>query len=295
MFFIIILILAQTLGSITSPSSRGNVVGIRPTLGLVSRSLVIPMSEHQDAVGPIAKTVKDAAYVLQAIAGKDAYDNYTFNAKVPDYVAACDASSLEGKRIGVPRDGISRFPVDEYVLAAFEAALEAIRQAGGIVVDNTNYTLPAFSYADQDFILQADFATQIPEYLSQLTSNPAKIYNVADLRNATQTTFRVEEEYPFRDTRFWDETLARGARANNTTPEFWAAYQKRVTTYRRGGVPAVLAKYKLDALVLPADSANEVPVIIGTPIITVPMGSYGVGVEIQKVRGDLVFVAPNIP
>lgn len=89
------------------PSSSKNLVGIKPTVGLTSRSLVIPISEHQDTVGPMVRTVKDAAYVLQAIAGKDPYDNYTSaipRTPLPDYVAACKLSGLKGKRIGVPRD-----------------------------------------------------------------------------------------------------------------------------------------------------------------------------------------------
>lgn len=89
----------DTAGSIVFPSSVNNVVGIRPTLELVSRYLVVPISEHQDAVGPMARSEKDATYLLSAIAGPDSKDNYTsafpFN-RVPDYVGACKSSGLEG-------------------------------------------------------------------------------------------------------------------------------------------------------------------------------------------------------
>ena len=90
-----------------SPSQKGNLVGIKPTVGLTSRYLVIPISEHQDTVGPMARTVKDAAIILQAIAGKDRNDNYTaaipFDCdKMPDYVAALDKDGLAGARIGIP-------------------------------------------------------------------------------------------------------------------------------------------------------------------------------------------------
>ncbi|KAI7301127.1 amidase, partial [Hortaea werneckii] len=97
----------ETSGSILSPSDVNNLVGIKPTVGLTSRYLVIPISEHQDTIGPMARTVKDAAYVLQALAGPDQYDNYTSaipwandTSAKPDYVAACDYNSLAGKRIG---------------------------------------------------------------------------------------------------------------------------------------------------------------------------------------------------
>ncbi len=269
-------------------------MGIRPTLGLTSRSLVVPISEHQDSVGPITKTVKDAAYVLHAIAGRDAHDNYTFTIpSVPDYVAACNTSSLVGKRIGIPRNAIPPDLRSGDSLAAFEAAVKILKEAGAIVVDNTNYTVPPFSFESQDFILFADFAINVAEYLSKLSTNPEKVYNVADLANFTRL-FKAEE-YPDRNILFWDGVLAAGPRANNTTPEFWEAYQSRLTTYRLTGVPGVLANYSLDALILPADFSSQVPTIIGTPIVTVPMGSYGPNVTIEQGARGLVNIAPNIP
>ena len=95
----------QTSGSILSPSNVNNLVGIKPTVGLTSRTLVIPISQRQDTVGPMARTVKDAAYVLQAIAGKDPLDNYTLAEPFdtpPDYVAACNFSSLKGPESAYP-------------------------------------------------------------------------------------------------------------------------------------------------------------------------------------------------
>ena len=177
------------------------MVGIRPTLGLTSRSLVVPLSEHQDVVGPIAKSVKDAAYVLQAIAGRDVDDNYTSTIpSIPDYAAACNASSLVGKRIGIPRNAIPSDLRASPVLAAFEAAINVLKQAGAIVIENTNYTLPAFSFETQDFLLQADFATDLPRYLAQLTTNPENVHSVADITNFTRR-FKAEE-YPDRDIKF---------------------------------------------------------------------------------------------
>ncbi len=192
---------------------------IRSTLDLTSRSLVVLISEHQDSVEPITKTIKDAAYVLYAIAGRDAHDNYTFTIpSVPDYVAACNISSLVGKRIDIPRNVIPLNLRTEDSLTAFEAAVKILKEADAIVVDNTNYTVPPFSFQNQDFILFADFATNVAEYLSKLSTNPEKVYNVADFANFTRL-FKVEE-YPDRNILFWHEVLAADSRANNTTPEF---------------------------------------------------------------------------
>lgn len=159
----------ETDGSIISPSDVNNIVGIKPTLGLTSRYLVIPISEHQDTVGPMARSVKDAAYLLSAIAGPDPNDNYTsaFPFKdVPDYVAACDASALKGKRIGVPRNIFgSRAMLERSVpvIAAFNASLQVFRDAGAEVIDEVY--LPGFdSIANSNFemtVLLADFPTNV--------------------------------------------------------------------------------------------------------------------------------------
>ena len=133
----------ETSGSILSPSDVNNLVGIKPTVGLTSRYLVIPISEHHDTVGPMARSVKDAAYVLQSIAGKDPNDNYTsaIPCPIPDYVAACDYNSLAGKRIGVARNVIEIWGqyTDAPVLDAFNKAVQQIEAAGATIVD-ANFT-----------------------------------------------------------------------------------------------------------------------------------------------------------
>lgn len=121
----------ETDGSIVSPSDANNLVGIKPTVGLTSRFLVIPISQHQDTVGPMARTVKDAAYLLAAIAGKDTNDNYTSAIPydpLPDYVAACNFSALAGKRLGVPRNVIEFFSDNTTgpIVSAFDEALTLI-------------------------------------------------------------------------------------------------------------------------------------------------------------------------
>ncbi len=164
----------ETDGSILSPSDANNLVGIKPTVGLTSRYLVVPISEHQDTVGPMARSVKDAAYLLSVIAGKDSRDNYTSAIPfevIPDYTAACDLAALEGKRIGVPRNPIHLSSSDAAILPAFDAALNVIRAAGATVIDNI--TLPGYDPLNEgDFeitVLEADFITNLAKYMSELT------------------------------------------------------------------------------------------------------------------------------
>ena len=292
---------SETSGSILSPSQANNLVGIKPTVGLTSRTLVIPISEHQDTIGPMTRTVKDAAYVLQAIAGRDDQDNYTLAQPFdvpPDYVAACNFSAFRGARIGIPRNliGSTREP-DNTVLAAFESAIAVIQKAGATIVDNTNITAFALDqYRDGNsttIVLEADFVTDLPKnYLSKLTSNPQNVRNLADVSNFTQTF--PPEEYPDRDTGVWDEALALGF--DNTSPQFWSAYQTNLEIAGPQGITGLLANYSLDALVLPTDFSPGLAALIGSPVITVPLGFYPPDQPIvRNRRGTLVRTGPNIP
>lgn len=290
----------QTSGSILSPSEANNLVGIKPTVGLTSRSLVIPISEHQDTVGPMARTVKDAAYILQAIAGKDIYDNYTsaipFNA-LPDYVAACNLSSLRGKRIGIPRNLITPADGDGPILSAFETALGVIKNAGATIVDNTNitdYALDQYLHGNSSIlVITADFASNLPNnYLSKLTSNPQKVYNLADVNNFTHHI--PAEDYPDRDTAIFDASLAVGF--DNTSPAVWNAYQNNLAIAGPQGILGLLANFSLDALVLPTAYSPGLPALAGLPVVTVPLGFFPSNTTaVKNDRGTLVEAGPNFP
>ena len=249
----------------------------------------------------MARTVKDAAYVLQAIAGKDPNDNYTSAIPydpLPDYVAACNFSGLMGKRIGIPRNIIYPEPGDGPVLAAFTAAIQTIKNAGATIIDNTNITAYALNqYLNgnaSSIVLDADFISDLPgEYLSKLTSNPENVHSVADVRNFTQHF--QQEDYPDRDTAVWDQSIALGF--NNTSPQFWAAYQINLVTAGQQGILGVLANNSLDALIIPTDFSPGLPAFVGTPVVTVPLGFYPSNTTIIKSqpRMDLVATGPNIP
>ncbi|KAH7069765.1 glutamyl-tRNA amidotransferase subunit A [Paraphoma chrysanthemicola] len=290
----------ETDGSILSPSQLNNLVGIKPTLGLTSRALVIPISEHQDTVGPMARTVKDAAYLLQAIVGPDTYDNYTSaipwaNSTAPDYVAACQFDALLGKRIGVPRNAIgARTRNTAPIYDAFEAALTVLRNAGAIIVENTNYTAYAeyLNSTAEDTVLSGDFGPNLAAYLAQLTVNPQDVHDLADVTNFTHTF--PAEEYPSRDTAVFDESLA--LNFTNTDSQFWQAYQYNQYLGGSGGLLGALSTYNLSAVVVPSRVASGISAIIGAPVITVPLGAYPSNTTvIPNARGNLNATAPGIP
>ncbi|KAK7184016.1 amidase [Paraphaeosphaeria sporulosa] len=287
---------SETDGSIISPSDVNNLVGIKPTVGLTSRALVIPISEHQDTVGPMARTVKDAAILLQAIAGPDAADNYTsaipHKGKLPDYLAACTIGALKGKRIGVPRNYIGPQPAP--VAEAFEAALDILREAGATIVDNTNYT----AYGEwvrsnaETVVLDSDFVANLASYLKQLTYDPTGVKSLADVKNFTQSF--GAEEYPSRDTATWDESLTLNVTYGSA--EAWATYQYNQYLGGVGGILGALRNHSLDAVVTPSSVSSGISAIIGAPIVTVPLGSYPKNTTVEyNSRGNLVAIAPNLP
>lgn len=289
----------ETSGSIVNPAERSNVVGIKPTLGLTSRSMVIPISVRQDTIGPMARTVKDAAYILSAITGKDKYDNWTSAQpfeKAPDYVKACQHSSLKGARIGVPRNGIDYFLDNSTgpIMAAFEDALRIISNAGATVVDDADFPefdFPAFS-RNSSIVLDTDFVTGIFDYLSMLKTNPKDIHNLHDIAHFTKTDPR--EQYPDRDTYVWDRELARNISSDSI--ESWSAFQANLRMAEEYGVLGAISRYELDALIMPTFASFHLPAIAGLPVITIPLGYYPAKTALSmNLKGTMVSVAPNIP
>ncbi len=289
----------ETSGSIVLPGERSNIVGIKPTLGLTSRNMVIPISLRQDSVGPMARTVKDAAYMLSAFAGKDKYDNWTLAQpfeKAPDYAKACTFSGLKGARVGVPRNGIDYY-LDEStapVMAAFEEALQIIISAGASVVYKANFANfdpPAF-HGNSSIVLDTDFVAGLTDYLSQLVQNPNKIHNLYDVSKYTKSDPR--EEYPNRDTYVWDRQSTRNI--TNASPESWQAYQVNLHMAEEMGVLGALDRYNLDALVMPTFTSFHLPAIAGLPVITVPLGFYPTGTATtMNKKGTMVQVGPGVP
>ena len=289
----------ETDGSIVSPSDVNNLVGIKPSVGLTSRYLVVPISEHQDTIGPMTRSVKDAAYILSAIVGPDAADNYTsaFPFKtMPKYEEACDFFALRGKRIGVPRAlfNITGYEYLQPVIDAFDAGLDVIRGAGATVVDNV--TLPGYEVLAtagfETIVLEADFVTDVAKYFSELSYNPHNITSLAELQTFTQE-FPLED-WPERDTLIWESAL--NLTYGNEAPEFWSNYS--AGQYYAGplGIFGALKNYSLDALVVPTMFSSYLPALLGAPIVTVPLGRFPDDTEVlPNGFGNLNATAPNIP
>lgn len=289
----------ETSGSIVLPGERNNVVGIKPTLGLTSRSMVIPISLRQDTVGPMAKSVKDAAHLLTAIAGRDNYDNWTFvqpYSRTPDFAKACSFSGLKGARIGVPRNGIHYYVDDSTapMMAAFEDALQLIGNAGASVVDKADFAAfdpPAFA-RNSSIVLDTDFISGLANYLSQLSRNPNDIHSLSDV--ARYTKAHPSEEYPDRDTYVWDRQLTRNI--SSESAQSWQAYQANLLMAEEQGVIGTLDRYNLDALVMPTFASFHLPAIAGLPVITVPLGFTPPGtVATMNLKRTMVSMGPGIP
>ena len=270
----------ETDGSIVCPSSINGIVGIKPTLGLVSRAGVIPVAHSQDTPGPMARTVADAAALLSVLAGVDERDPATAAARVePDYAAFVDADGLRGARIGAARN-LAGF--NDRVDRLFDQALEVMRSLGAEIVDPAD--LPHKDELDDPEyeVLLYEFKADIETYLATLSpSQPSR--TLADLIAFNRE--HAEEEMPFFGQEVFEKAVEKG-------PLTEPPYLEALTTCRRlardEGLDAVFAEHRLDALVAPSnqpawliDHANgdhytggeSTPAAIaGYPNLTVPMG-----------------------
>jgi amidase len=169
----------ETDGSVTRPAAINSVVGLKPTVGLVSRTYVVPISATQDTPGPMTRHVADAAAMLTAMAGSDPADPATRDADAhrTDYLKALDAGSLKGARIGVLRIGAGRQPGAD---AVFEAALASLKAAGAVLVEVKAPDLDPISAAEQ-IVLRTEFKAGVDAYLASTSPAQVKTRTLADL------------------------------------------------------------------------------------------------------------------
>ncbi|KAG8711031.1 hypothetical protein FRC09_020808, partial [Ceratobasidium sp. 395] len=288
----------DTHGSIVCPSSFNNLVGIRPTVGLTSRAGVIPISAHQDTVGPMTRNVADAATILTIIAGRDKNDNYTLAApdRIPDYTQYLDAGSVRGKRFGVPRIVFMNdtlFKIHPSVHLAFANALEIIRSLGGIVVDPAD--LPSateiMENRNETLVLGVDMKIQINAYLKNLRSIPTGATTLSKIIVYNDEHKDLEEPEGYVDQiglRWAGATLGYNS-------SYYNAIHNNYDIGRTRGIDATLITHKLDALILPSNEHTAVPAAIaGYPIVT---GFHPEDtVVVPKSAGpNTVFPAPGIP
>lgn len=271
----------ETDGSIVCPSAANGLVGIKPTIGLVSRTHVVPISHSQDTPGPMGRTVADVAAVLTVIAGTDAADAATAeaDARRTDYVAALDANALAGRRIGVLRFQAGFHPgVD----AQFERALAHLREAGTEVVEIAEAPPGANGLgADEIVILLTELKTDLNAYLA-ITPAAVTTRTLADV-------IRFNTQTPAETALFGQELFERAEATGGLQSQPYVAARARAQRNAAQAIDTMLAGNRVDALVAPTlgaawtidvvngdhfvgGGASRLPAVAGYPHVTVPMG-----------------------
>ncbi|MDI3258967.1 MAG: amidase [Sinobacteraceae bacterium] len=285
----------ETDGSIICPASFNGLVGIKPTLGLVSRSGIVPISHDQDTAGPMARSVADAAAVLGVIAGSDPRDPATAeaDAHATDYTRFLDPDGLKGRRIGVVRQLAGAEPNADRVL---EQAIALMKAQGAVIVDPVTLPHLAELGGPEMTVLLYDFKHDLAAYLA--TRPNLQVKSLADLIAFDRN--HADEEMPW----FGQELFEQAQRKGPLTD---AAYREALAKAKRlagpEGIDAALAKDHLDALLAPSwgpafvtdlvlgdhvvsgdptvGGASQPAAVAGYPSITVPAGfAHGLPVGI---------------
>jgi len=268
----------ETDGSVTCPASINGIVGLKPTVGLVSRTHIVPISHSQDTAGPMAASVREAAELLTVIAGNDPADPATRDADKhkTDYAALLDADSLKGKRIGV-----MRFASTEQLNPAFETALAILRQQGAILVNIKKFDDRAIG-KNENVVLMAELKADMAKYLK---SSPAPIQSrtLADLI-AFNKAHEQQEMSLFGQELFEEAQKTKGL----SDPAYKKARQTSFNAAGPNGIDKLLKQYDVVALVGPTagpswkidavngdqfsgGGAGNLPAVAGYPHLTVPM------------------------
>ncbi|MDB4951744.1 MAG: amidase [Gemmatimonadetes bacterium] len=280
----------ETDGSIVCPSAANSLVGIKPTVGLVSRAGIVPISHSQDTAGPMARTVADAAALLSAVAGVDPRDAATAAARghvEADYTRFLDPNGLRGARIGVSRAKFTGY--DPRTDALFDAAVADLRRLGATVVDPAEIPHAGDYDADEYQVLLYEFKADLNAYLASrgATAQVRTLKDVMDFNEAHR-----QQEMPY----FLQEIMAQAqAKGPLTEPAYRAARAKSLRMAGREGIDAVMTQHRLDALVVPTGNppwtidvllgdhflggSSTPAAVAGYPSIAVPAG-YAFGLPV---------------
>jgi amidase len=272
----------ETNGSLVCPSSVNGVVGFKPTVGLVSRAGVIPISSSQDTVGPITKNVGDAARLLSVIAGPDPNDPATMN--IPngmslDFEKPLLTATLQGKRLGI----VTAFGFGTDVMNVFNAATAKMQAAGAVLVSNVSLDVSSWGQNEMTVLL-TEFKVGIDGYLAA-HPEPGQAMTLADLIAFDSAHSSTEMQY-FGQDLFTQSEATTGL----SDPSYVSAKQAAEMATRQNGIDAALAASDLDALISPTldpawtiDYATGDPqtlhgaqgpaAVAGYPHLTVPMGN----------------------
>jgi amidase len=274
----------ETDGSIVGPASINGIVGLKPTVGLVSRRGIVPISHSQDTAGPLTRSVRDAAVMLGILAGLDSAD--PASAAVgdrfqSDYARYVDAKGLNGARLGIAR----KFFADSAPLNSFlDTCIATLKAAGAVIVDPADLPMHGSTGAAEQEVMLYEFKTGLNAYLKRLPPTlPVR---------SLSALIRFNEDHKNSEMPLFDQELLRQAEAKGPLSE--KAYQDAraacLKATRSNGIDAVLAQHKLDAIVTltsgPAwliDTVNgdsdtggcsSPAAIAGYPHITVPAGLF---------------------
>ncbi|MEP7326968.1 MAG: amidase [Gemmatimonadota bacterium] len=272
----------ETDGSIVCPSSNCGLVGIKPTVGLVSRAGIIPISATQDTAGPMARSVTDAAILLTALQGLDPRDRATqvLNGRhTEDYTTALNPAAIRGARIGVARNFFGFSPAVDRVMGE---ALDLLKHEGAVLVDPANFPT-AGQFDDSEFeVLLYEFKDGINAYLAGLGPS-ASMRTLADL-------IAFNEKEKAREMPFFDQEIFLMAQEKGplTTRAYRQALAKDDRLSRRQGIDALVTRHKLDAILAPtggpawttdhvngdhfSGGSSTPAAVAGYPAITLPAG-----------------------
>jgi amidase len=272
----------ETDGSVICPSSANGLVGIKPTLGLISRAGIIPIAHSQDTAGPMCRTVSDAAILLTALAGEDPRDAATRESRgriPPDYTRFLDANALKGARLGVAR---KYFGFSDQVDALMNSTLEELKKLGAIIVDPAD--LPSHGkFDDSEFeVLLFELKADLNAYLAGLGPN-APVKSLKDVIEFNEKN--REREMPWFGQDIFIKAEAKGPL---TTKAYVDALAKNHRLARAEGIDAIMKQHNLDAIVAPAGApawitdwingdhsiggSSNAAAVAGYPNITVPAG-----------------------
>ncbi|KQM97873.1 amidase [Sphingobium sp. Leaf26] len=272
---------SETNGSIICPASMTGLVGLKPTIGLIPRTHIVPISHSQDTAGPMARSVRDVAILLSALIASDPADPTTADAMAhaQDYAAALDPAKIGGMRIGVLRGG-----AQPALLARYDAALAVLKGLGATLVEVTKPAMDGMSAAGYD-VLRYEFKADLNAYLAATRPDQVESRTLADL-------IAFDEGHKDREMPLFGQdifTLSQ-AKAGLDDPVYRAAREKSLRLAGREGIDAMLAGNRVDLLVTisygpawPSDTVwgdqYEGPggstgpaAIAGYPHLTVPMG-----------------------
>jgi amidase len=282
----------ETNGSVVCPASANGLVGLKSTLGLVSRSGIIPIAHSQDIAGPMTRTVTDAAILLSAMTGTDPRDTITAQSREKvhaDYTRFLDAGGLKGARIGVARKRVTGYSPETDTL--FAKAVEAMRAAGAEIVDPVDIPYLGEYGGDSYTVLLYEFKDDLNRYLADLGPN-APVKSLEEIiefnkRNAGRSM-------PYFGQEILESAQAKGGLTDTVYTKALAKAKRMAQT----GIDSIMQEHRLDAIVAPTGSpawpidlingdhflgASSTPAAVaGYPNLTVPMGNaFGLPVGIS--------------